>query len=782
MSIKEFVNSLSDTIVLNNKVVDALSDIVLSSNGTTSIEYTPIQRDSYYHSTGKESLYSGNIPSARRMFNGKNYISNFNLGLANQILPIGNYNISSRISTLSSINDSTNLKLRTVSSIVSQYSSLYSRAILAKKSNVWRKFKLGEYWPSTVNFTDSPRFQITRDSVSKYSFIKLSPTKDAKYHVISVDVDTISASEIPVIFIVLDSHDAIDGDSFEFKIEYTSANTITDYSRLPEVMFFDSKYNSSAVPMPSFSENTGYFASFCKAVKISGIDYYYINANLLSNATLNKHGLLNSDNVFISAEDLNIGNVNHVGNIKSYNTDNFTASRFPGYGIDNRSIMKVYRNDSYMFTVEKIGDSIDSVAMNHRHIIGGDNSMTFSNRKNTSLFVGRPSSFFKPVLSGSYTSPVDYFAPIEGLTGNTVSQYLFDDIKGPLLSANNNGIVFKFDVDLSEIDGNEIAIRLGHFESIIGLNLHIKDSAIGIFIDGEVPLSSTIQKVDTFKCSVGFIYHLGKLYTRVMLKSNGTILYSSELVSAGGLGSATILNKLLPSNVKASSNIADIYNRFDLFSHWSPVISILIDGSNGGESKITLSNISTYSDLMFHEFNHTFDLTADLSPNSIGDIGEYFNFASSRGMFIPSILKPVNVEGFICSVSPRKLMTIGSQLIQSKLPSYRVGVVYSAYKGSVVSSGEGGQITVVPKNIKTISTTYSNIDLSSLDSKNKNISGYVGGISSTVLDTVNELTTIAGEISVNFSESLIENPSESQIDSVFSSYGWKVAAFNQLSN
>jgi hypothetical protein len=127
-------------------------------------------------------------------------------------------------------------------------------------------------------------------------------------------------------------------------------------------------------------------------------------------------------------------------------------------------------------------------------------------------------------------------------------------------------------------------------------------------------------------------------------------------------------------------------------------------------------------------------------------------------------------------------MTIGSQLIQSKLPSYRVGVVYSAYKGSVVSSGEGGQITVVPKNIKTISTTYSNIDLSSLDSKNKNISGYVGGISSTVLDTVNELTTIAGEISVNFSESLIENPSESQIDSVFSSYGWKVATFNQLSN
>jgi hypothetical protein len=108
--------------------------------------------------------------------------------------------------------------------------------------------------------------------------------------------------------------------------------------------------------------------------------------------------------------------------------------------------------------------------------------------------------------------------------------------------------------------------------------------------------------------------------------------------------------------------------------------------------------------------------------------------------------------------------------------------VYSAYKGSVVSSGEGGQITVVPKNIKTISTTYSNIDLSSLDSKNKNISGYVGGISSTVLDTVNELTTIAGEISVNFSESLIENPSESQIDSVFSSYGWKVATFNQLSN
>lgn len=176
---------------MNESVVAALSDILLSTEQSVTIENKPVHSTSYAHSTEKSYLYNGRVPKPSDMFNGRSaafadphafpVISSFALGLTPDIL---GDNLSKKIKTLSSINDITKISLGTLASIVSEYSDLIERNTLKTKTKRWKTFKVGTYWPASYglsfdainNVTNKKSIELVHNTKSNYAFIKLSLT------------------------------------------------------------------------------------------------------------------------------------------------------------------------------------------------------------------------------------------------------------------------------------------------------------------------------------------------------------------------------------------------------------------------------------------------------------------------------------------------------------------------------------------------------------------------------------------------------------------------------
>lgn len=790
MFISDSIKALEDSIRLNEATVKALSEVVLSKRVSTTIQNVPTPTNEFFHQKGTSYLY-GDEPSASDMFNGEQasdangtpypVISTFEIGKIPNVLED---KLAEKITALSSINDTTNLVISTLIGTLSEYASEIARNSKKVESKSWKTFKVGEYWPVGYGFSNNVDYCVTDRGVSslayhvtsKYAFLKINPSKDEKYHFIRVNVDHASELAIPAIFVILDSNDAVDGDQFEFRVEYYSDNEVTDQSKWPEVLFFDSCYNSNSIPQPSeTSDYEGNEIQVNHSVKIDGVDYFYMQSiDLPENAKIN-HKLSNVDRVFVSAAELNDKVINHFGEYRSIPFDSFKESKYLGYGIQKNTSLKVYSNRDFSITCEVPDESEVEGAkfIANKTIRSSKNAMEFNGGADFDIFYGRPSSFFTPKASTNLLSPVAYCNPIEWIKGNTLPQFKLNEFSSKVNSPVSNGIVFEY--ELSDFSGKS-AIRLGHFETILGLTIQFEETSATLSYYNASSLTQiALGVVPKLKVLVGFVFEHGAFCARYIVKSNSTTLHDSGLIVVSDSGySSTLLAKFVLGDSRLDSSILSYLTESDVYSYWSPVISVY---STAG-STVKMSSLFVSHSLRKEEFKSKcvgFSTSVIFpDPNT-----QYpTTYSSTRGIMPPIIKKASEIKGHLASVDARNSSTYMTSKGQGELiTAYRVGFTYSSYKGEVVVSkhAEFDPIVVNRSKLKVSVETPSIVSIDAEgDTPNttslSNLSEDGGSVES--IDSTPGTRLIA-------QSSIRKVSSQPQVDSIYGKYGWKVTTYYQ---
>lgn len=720
MFISDFVRALNDSLELNENVVKALEDILLSRKNSTTLVNTPPTQTEYFNQKGTSYLY-GREPVAADMFDGEAgsiagktpypVIENFDLGETPDVL---NGRLADKIVTLSSINDTTKLVLGTLTGVLGEYDSAIKRNELASKSKTWKKFKIGEYWPmsdgfsfnSDNNSTSKKATELQLHETSKYAFIKLSPEKDVKFHYISIDVDVISDMDIPAIFVILDTINATDGDQFEFRVKFNVPSDYTSQVKWPEVLFFDGSDNSNGVPQPSIVkdyENNENQRNH--SIKIDGVDYYYVTANTLPVAARTKYNLSDYDRVFVSAAELNGKIINHLGQFDSIKFDSLKGSKYLGYGILEDKYLKTYSNGELLITAETV-EGIDEVSSSilsfpqqqqkfiRKNTLKSENdSITFGGIVGSTIFYGRPSSFFRPKLpdfGNLYDySRVEYYADsLEGIDGNVPVQYNVKKFKGYIDNPDENGIIFEYELNPSTLNGNVIAVRLGHFESSIGLTIQFNGSNVIISYSGiSTDNAITVTHSGPIRCLVGFIYTNDVLYATYTVKGVGTWKVPCSNGSYVETLLASRINNVSPVNTTKQKYLPET----DVYDYWNPVISVVVDGSNAtSEATVEVKNFTVQYNLRKEEFDSIVVQYSKTDAFVESDELYFAGYSSVRGVLDPIVLRPFEVRGFLCTVDAIGKNTYLSNKTQNDQAfniageiCFRTGFTYNAYKGKV---------------------------------------------------------------------------------------------------
>lgn len=720
MFISDFVRALNDSLELNKKVVNALTDILLSSKKTTSIENTPPSASEYFHQKGTSYLYDRE-PIASDMFDGEAgsvankvpypVIENFDLGEAPDIL---NGRLADKIITLSSINDTTKLVLGTLSGVLVEYDDAIRKNELATKSKVWKKFKIGEYWPvsdgfsynSDNNSTYKTETSVQYHTTSKYAFIKLSPAKDVKFHYMTIDVSVVDDMDIPAIFVILDSATANDGDQFEFRVIFKTPDGYINQEKWPEILFFDSSYNSNGVPQPSIVHDYEHNEpQVNNSIRIDGVDYYYVTANTLPTLTQTKYNLSPEDRVFVSAAELNGYIANHSGKFDVLKFDSLKGSKYLGYGILEDKYIKTYKNEELFITAE-LAEDLDSVHasllsfkqqqqkfIRKNSVSSHRNKIEFEGQVGSSVFYGRPCSFFKPKIATNY-SRVEYYADsLEGIDGNVPVQFELNKFTGYLSNPDDNGILFEYELNPATLSGNVITVRLGHFESSIGLTIQFSGTNMSVSFSGvDEDITYSKQYDGPVKCQVGIININGIIYSNYTIKDLGGIKTWKVKCTSNSYLEALLAPRI--NNVGAINSTKQKYlTEARVFEYWRPVFTVIIDGSNAsGNSSIDVKNSLVKYELPKEAYE---SLITEFSKNNTFREGddEYFSYYSSiRRVLDPIIIKPTEIRGFLCTIDAYGRNTYLSNNNQNDgafksegTINYRTGFTYNAYKGKVFS-------------------------------------------------------------------------------------------------
>lgn len=820
MFISDFVRALNESLELNDKVVSALTDIILSSKSSTVIENTPPSQSEYFHQKGTSYLYNRE-PVSSDMFDGEAgsiankvpypVIDDFSLGEAPDLL---NGRLADKIVTLSSINDTTRMVLGTLTGVLGEYDDVIRKNELSTKSKTWKKFKIGEYWPMSEGFSlnadnNSTSKKITEllyHTESKYAFIKLNPSKDVKFHYMTIDVTVISDMDIPAIFVVLDSIDARDGDQFEFRVIFKTPTDYSSQAKWPEVLFFDGSDNSNGVPEPSIVKDYEHNESQrAHSIKIDGTDFYYVTANNLPNATKVKYGLSDDDRVFVSSAELNSKIINRFGEYDTIRLDSLKGSKYFGYGILEDKYIKTYKNDELLITSEVVEDvdGVESQALSFQQqqqkftrkntLKSMNDCIRFGGLVGSSVFYGRPSSFFKPKIPnkvGGYDySKVEYYCdPLEGIDGNVPLQYNIQKFNGYINNPDHNGIIFEYELNPSALNGNNIALRLGIFESSLGLTVQFIDNNMIISFAGvESDTSFTKTFSSSVKCMVGFINTNGTLYATYSIKDSTIIKTWTVKCSSSSYVDSLLASRF--NNVSPVDSTKQIYLSEDsIYDYWKPVISTVIDGSTAtGDATIDFKNINVKYGLSKEEFesiNVRFNKTEDFIESD----NLYFpSYSSVRGVLSPIVYKPSDIKGLLCIVDANGKNTYKSNNVQNDAEfnlkgniSFRVGFTYNTYKGKVYSDSHIEYNPIVqakrwiPQEDSTkvkelISNEVLNVveptvlnDLANVD-KSQNIANTPGRHELYVYPVVDEISA---------AETI-------QIDNIAAKFGWKVTTYYQ---
>lgn len=805
-SIKDFVVALDNSIQLNEQVVNALKDIVLSTKVSTTIENDPVQTTEYFHQKGASYLYDRE-PLASDMFDGaagsaannvpSPVIGDFSLGSTPDVL---NDHLEKIIQTSVSINDVTKITLGTLREILAKYANESDRNKLKELTKVWKTFKIGEYWPSTyglsfnsdANSTAQSNTSLICNATSKYAFIKLSPDRDYKYHYLTIDIDMLGDNGIPVIFVILDSYEARDGDSFEFRIKYTSQATTSSQKNWPEILFFDSSYNSNGIPLPS---NTLAYDTnekeFNNSVKIDGIDYYYVLGSELSSSILAKYSIQNTDRVFISSAELNNKIYNHPGEISTINFGSLCQSKAIGYGIQNSNTLKILKNDELLITSE-VPNNSDNEA--NQQLFSKTNTIKYTNNQisftglpGTSIFYGRNSSFFAPISAASYVNVSDYSNAIEGISGNVLKQYNSKSFSSYLKNTDNNGIIIEFEINQSALNGNTTAIRVGHFESILGLTIQYNTAGISASYQNASSGITSVNIISTqnLKCQCAFISANNIMYARYSIKDNTSLLHDSGLIAigTGDYSELLIANSSLSSVSNKRNAILNYLPESDIFTYWSPVISCVIDGrSSTATTTATIKNLVIKHELYKEEFDsYSSEFTS--FANFMESPQKYwanYDYKSVRGVMEPIVLRPEDIPGFLCRVDAFCSSTYSkTNTAQSTMyPIYRVGFVYNGYKGSITypeyieyepAHGTNKQTITETKDF----TNSVSIDTSKYPAQSRKLIDPIYTSEPTTVIASNEGDAKA--IPPTFEKM----QADSEIDNLDGHFGWKICTFHQ---
>jgi len=564
-----------------------------------------------------------------------------------------------------------------------------------------------------------------------------------------------------------------------------NSNIYSSQDQWPEILFFDSSYNSNSIPQPSvtktYSDNEDQINN---SVKINGIDYYYVQASTLPTTTKDKYSLNDSDTVFVSSEESNNKIVNHSGLIDVLDFSDIKQSKYLGYGILSDKILKTYTNRELTITAE-LADGDDSEASQQvftrkQTLKASRYALQLSGLVGSSVFYGRPCSFFTPLTSGSYSKVENYADPIEGIDGNVPVQYSIDSFKGYVGNADSNGFFVEYEIHQSTLHGNGAAIRVGHFESILGLTIEYTGGNLVISYCGlSSDVSVTVAYNASIKCQVGFISINGVLYANYIVKSGSTIIHNSGLkvMYNGSYGDTLLAYRILGAGY-LNSTILKYLSEDVVYSNWKPTISVFVDGSLAtADTETKISNVLFRHSLTKEEFNAR-AIEFSTTTSFITTPNPYWSYQSVRGIFDPIVLRPTEQNGFICRLDSKSANTYETQKDQtSLLSSYRVGFTYTTYKGAVYTDT---YVEYSPY-VESLSTPVSK-ELNPADP----IKDTVYAASQITMEDpqifdepVVNVSANGGESSLEYTPSVHNISKSKQIDSIDGHFGWKISTYYQ---
>lgn len=485
------------------------------------------------------------------------------------------------------------------------------------KVKYWPKFKIAEYWPITNGINDEVQLNLTTTS-GIYSIIRLS-TGDEKYHHIDIEYDVISGN-IPIIFIILDTKDAVDGDQLEFKINYI--NTSTDgihIDKSPITVFLDGRYSDISIPLNESISSLDINKN--DKVVISGITYEYVHNSDIPNG-VSIPSEWDDVGYLISNNSNNSINTKHVGiahdTIINGDSNGFI---FNNYGFNSSEELWLNSNGGFILTSCPLFGESSLTASSNVEVNYSENKVELKCINGGSFHFGRSSNKTDYDLS-LYTDSV-YLNDI--IVDTSYLPYeLPKQIPDTLIKFTSNiesNIFYTFDIEFNLEDAYSISI-LGIQYTNITYNIRKKDSSI-IIENG-----TKITTIDTTANNISIFFGVNRirnnLYKKLIIVSGGSVLYEDMWTNCGDisgfdcsvLGDGSLFcEHLIKSN--SGNNILTVSN-----------IKILNNLSRSeNESLFT----SLYNDGTYNRYNSLsgFSLNQTYSVLRIKDISGYMHCSSA---------------------------------------------------------------------------------------------------------------------------------------------------------
>lgn len=830
-TIKEVIDHIKSRVKIHSIVFDAFKDIVLSEKTTTEIKSEPIPK-SQFTNTGEEPVeYYDRYLYPFDMFggyvaNGVNFpvIDTFDI---KEIPNILGGDLSQKIKVNNIFTSENILSFNTLSSVAKITEVESKRIFLQNSAKKWGTFKVGSYFPISYNVnsnlidnkTKKLKISIPSNGSSKYSIIHLSPDRDCKYHHLTIDAVELSGEYgIPVIFIVLDTDKTVDGDSFEFKVDFTNTVEYASVKRWPTVMFLQGSGSDRSLPSISTGKlKIEGISSKNNTVNINGIEYFYIADQDLST---NFSGYVIGDvkNVpgrqfgyFIAAGNMNQKYLDDIG--IEWGDDwshSFERNILSNYGTNNESSAVTYVNDNWFIYSECPDIPTLEATFPYKK---ADRDELFKSRSSVQTYNGKLQFTSGGCISGSfgeissdfkatYTSPPDFTLPSNYGQGNGLRvpnsipfEYRKNDIPGPSITA-DNGFFSAFEVSFSDISSQTIGLRYGHSETKLAVNLEIHIDKIKIGIEGTSTGNISHEEIvslSSFRVLTGMIFQNNIPYFRFCLLNGSTTIYDSGLLE---MASTYIYGK------SYSSFLASLYNVNNIMSYWKPSFAVNIFEGNYDFGDFNTFDINSVSNavlsigalngrhsLSMSELNDCFTVfkfTGTDYNNVYPNTGVPGTSLGAYGSPYPVVITPDQIQGFLAEVNSRSVSSYYKEVTQrSKTNSFRIGFTCNKYKGKIyklenehkIPDNRLNQNNVYKDSDEIAKTKIDNTPYFNKDSNGKIITNQVN---SYVEQSINYEKQKDQVFLSNNKISEVSAESANIVDSVDGYFGWKLKTYYQL--
>jgi hypothetical protein len=829
-TIESLIEHIKSRTKTHDSVFNAFKDIVFSEKTTTEIKSDPIPK-SVFENTGDEVVEFYNRPlNPSDMFGGIaagadypvmsgydiNEIPNILGGKLNEKLKVTNIFTAENI-----------LSFNTLSSVAKITEVETKRLQLQTGAKKWESFKVGSYFPISYNVntnlvqnkTKKLKINIPSNGSSKYSIIHLSPDRDCKYHHITIDAVLLTGEYgIPVIFIVLDTDKTVDGDSFEFKIDFINTVEYSNTQRWPTVMFIQGSGSDTSLPSISDSQlKIEGIVSKNNTVRINGIEYYYLYSQDLS-TNMGDYIVGTVKNIpdrqfgyFVAATNFNQKHLDDIGIPWGDGwitpLERVTLSN---YGVTNESSAVTYTNDNwYVYSESPLIPSLeatfpytkadrDELFKSRSMVQTYNGTLQFTSGGCVSGSFGNISSDFK----ATYTSPPDFTIPSnygqgdgQMVPSSTPFEYKKNDLPGPL-TVSENGLFSAFDVSFTGIATQTIGLRYGHSETKLAVNIQIEIDKLHVGIEGVTAgdiSQEIIVSLTSFRVLTGMIVQNEVPYFRCILMNGAATLYDSGLLEmdsdyiygqsyAGFIGSLYAPEKIMtywkPSfavNIFEGNYDFGTFSEFDINTVSNAVLSI---GALNGRHSLSMNELSD----CFTVFTFTGTDYNNVYPNT----GVPGTSLGAYGSPYPVVITPDQIQGFIAEVNSRSVSSYYKEVSQrTRINSFRVGFVCNKFKGEIYklinsSTIPDNRLNKDNKVVDVPEKSLSKVDPTPYLNKDGNGKIVTDQVDSYVEQSVNYDKQKDPVFLSNNKISKVSAETAKVIDNVDGHFGWKLKTYYQL--